>query len=51
MNRYKDAGVDVEAGYDLVKRIKKDIAATSRPETNRGVLKLVLNMPLLIIFP
>lgn len=34
MNRYKDAGVDVEAGYDLVKRIKKDIAATSRPETS-----------------
>lgn len=25
MNRYKDAGVDVEAGYDLVKRIKKRI--------------------------
>lgn len=34
MNRYKEAGVDVEAGYDLVKRIKKDIAATSRPGTS-----------------
>lgn len=30
MNRYKEAGVDVTAGYDLVKRIKPLVAATKR---------------------
>lgn len=31
MNRYKDAGVDVNAGYDLVHRIKGAVASTKRP--------------------
>lgn len=30
MNRYKEAGVDVTAGYDLVNRIKPLVAATKR---------------------
>lgn len=30
MNRYKEAGVDVTAGYDLVNRIKPMVAATKR---------------------
>lgn len=31
MNRYQEAGVDVTAGYELVKQIKKDVAETKRP--------------------
>ncbi|MFR0599923.1 phosphoribosylformylglycinamidine cyclo-ligase [Lactobacillus equicursoris] len=31
MNRYKDAGVDVNAGYELVRRIKGAVASTKRP--------------------
>lgn len=31
MNRYQQAGVDVNAGYELVKKIKADVAATRRP--------------------
>ncbi|HRX43231.1 MAG TPA: phosphoribosylformylglycinamidine cyclo-ligase [Clostridia bacterium] len=30
MNEYKKAGVDVEAGYESVERIKKHVAATAR---------------------
>lgn len=31
MNRYQEAGVDVNAGYELVDRIKKAVASTNRP--------------------
>ncbi|WP_236152868.1 phosphoribosylformylglycinamidine cyclo-ligase [Lactobacillus delbrueckii] len=31
MNCYKDAGVDVNAGYELVRRIKGAVASTKRP--------------------
>lgn len=34
---YKDAGVDVEAGYEAVERMKKHIAKTSRPEVLGGI--------------
>jgi len=30
---YEDAGVNLEAGYDVVRRIKKHVASTSRPGT------------------
>lgn len=30
MSRYQDAGVDVNAGYELVRKIKKDVAQTAR---------------------
>lgn len=30
MNRYQQAGVDVTAGYEMVQRIKKSVAATKR---------------------
>ena len=29
---YREAGVDVEAGYEAVERIKKHVATTLRPE-------------------
>ena len=32
MSSYKDAGVDVEAGYEGVKLMKKDVQRTFRPE-------------------
>ena len=32
MATYKDAGVDVEAGYEAVKLMKKDVQRTMRPE-------------------
>ncbi|KRL03165.1 phosphoribosylformylglycinamidine cyclo-ligase [Liquorilactobacillus capillatus] len=31
MSRYQEAGVDVNAGYELVQKIKKDVALTARP--------------------
>ncbi|MFC4559462.1 phosphoribosylformylglycinamidine cyclo-ligase [Virgibacillus kekensis] len=34
---YKNAGVDVEKGYEAVERMKKHIARTSRPEVLGGV--------------
>jgi phosphoribosylformylglycinamidine cyclo-ligase len=34
---YKDAGVDIEAGNDLVDRIKQTAAATRRPEVLSGL--------------
>ncbi len=34
---YKDAGVDIEAGYDLVERIKQTASATRRPEVLSGL--------------
>ncbi|NLY10858.1 MAG: phosphoribosylformylglycinamidine cyclo-ligase [Firmicutes bacterium] len=34
---YKQAGVDIEAGYEVVKRIKKYAAATKRPEVLTGL--------------
>ncbi|WP_106494677.1 phosphoribosylformylglycinamidine cyclo-ligase [Lentibacillus sp. Marseille-P4043] len=36
-NRYKDAGVDVEKGYQAVERMKKHIAKTNRKEVLGGV--------------
>ncbi|MBN1624636.1 MAG: phosphoribosylformylglycinamidine cyclo-ligase [Clostridia bacterium] len=37
MNEYKKAGVDVEAGYESVERIKKHVASTAR----QGVLSAI----------
>ena len=37
MNRYKEAGVDVTAGYDLVNRIKPMVAATKRKGVMGGI--------------
>ena len=34
---YKDAGVDIEAGSDLVDRIKPFVRRTSRPEVLAGL--------------
>lgn len=34
---YKQAGVDVEAGYEAVERMKKHIAKTTRPEVMGGI--------------
>ncbi len=34
---YKDAGVNVEAGYELVERIKPFVKGTSRPEIMSGL--------------
>jgi phosphoribosylformylglycinamidine cyclo-ligase len=31
MDRYQQAGVDVNAGYEMVRRIKKEVATTFRP--------------------
>jgi len=36
-NRYKEAGVDVEKGYEAVERMKKHIDKTTRPEVLGGV--------------
>lgn len=36
-NLYKEAGVDVEKGYEAVERMKKHIAKTTRPEVLGGV--------------
>lgn len=33
---YKQAGVDVEKGYEAVERMKKHIAKTTRPEVMGG---------------
>lgn len=30
MSRYQEAGVDVNAGYEMVKKIKQDVASTAR---------------------
>ena len=37
MNRYQAAGVDVTAGYELVKKIKADVASTKRPGVRGGI--------------
>lgn len=37
MNRYKEAGVDVTAGYDLVNKIKPLVAATKRKGVIGGI--------------
>lgn len=37
MISYKDSGVDVEAGYESVRLIKKHIARTKRPEVLSGI--------------
>ena len=34
---YKDAGVDIEAGSDLVERIRPLVAKTMRPEVLTGI--------------
>ncbi len=36
-NVYKDAGVDVDKGYEAVERMKKHVAKTSRPEVLGGI--------------
>lgn len=37
MNRYQAAGVDVNAGYEMVKKIKADVASTKRPGVMGGI--------------
>lgn len=37
MNRYQEAGVDVNAGYQLVEKIKADVKSTSRPGMIAGI--------------
>lgn len=37
MNRYQEAGVDVNAGYQLVDKIKADVKSTSRPGMVAGI--------------
>lgn len=37
MNRYQEAGVDVNAGYELVDRIKQAVASTNRPGVVGGI--------------
>ncbi|MRG88056.1 phosphoribosylformylglycinamidine cyclo-ligase [Salinibacillus xinjiangensis] len=37
VNAYKQAGVDVEAGYESVRRMKKHIQKTNRPEVLGGL--------------
>ncbi|OIK08948.1 phosphoribosylformylglycinamidine cyclo-ligase [Bacillus sp. MUM 13] len=36
-NAYKDAGVDIEAGYEAVDRMKKHVQRTLRPEVLNGL--------------
>lgn len=57
MSRYKEAGVDVNAGYALVDKIKKAVASTKRPGVVGGIGSfggtfdlgaLKLNHPLLV---
>jgi len=36
-NAYKQAGVDIEAGYEAVNRMKKHVARTMRPEVMNGL--------------
>src|SRR5690606_12420796 len=36
-NAYKQAGVDIEAGYEAVSRMKKHVAKTIRPEVMGGL--------------
>ncbi len=37
MSRYQDAGVDVNAGYELVHRIKDAVKSTDRPGVIGGI--------------
>ena len=37
MNRYQEAGVDVNAGYELVHRIKDAVKSTDRPGMMTGI--------------
>lgn len=37
MNRYQKAGVDVNAGYELVNRIKAAVKSTDRPGVVSGI--------------
>lgn len=37
MNRYQEAGVDVNAGYELVRRIKAAVRSTARPGSTGGI--------------
>ncbi|EJF00730.1 phosphoribosylformylglycinamidine cyclo-ligase [Liquorilactobacillus mali] len=37
MSRYRDAGVDVNAGYELVTRIKNEVASTKQPGVLGGL--------------
>jgi phosphoribosylformylglycinamidine cyclo-ligase len=37
MNRYQEAGVDVNAGYNLVKRIRNAVSSTNRPGVVGGI--------------
>ena len=36
-NAYKQAGVDIEAGYEAVDRMKKHVQTTMRPEVLGGL--------------
>lgn len=36
-NAYKQAGVDIEAGYEAVNRMKKHVKRTFRPEVMNGL--------------
>lgn len=37
MNRYQEAGVDVNAGYELVRRIRDAVSSTARPGMMTGI--------------
>ncbi|MFT8727560.1 MAG: phosphoribosylformylglycinamidine cyclo-ligase [Liquorilactobacillus ghanensis] len=37
MDRYQQAGVDVNAGYEMVKKIKQTVATTNRPGVMGGI--------------
>lgn len=37
MSRYQEAGVDVNAGYELVTRIKEEVASTKQPGVLEGL--------------
>lgn len=41
-NVYKQAGVDVEKGYEAVERMKKHIQKTNRPEVMGGIGALLV---------
>ena len=44
---YKESGVDVEAGYEFVKKIKKEVLKTKRPEivSELGAFSAISKIP------
>ena len=42
---YKAAGVDIHAGYEVVRRIKKHVESTFRPEVLSGIAVLAPSLP------